>query len=375
MTDLSLTEPVIQDPESFQDFREALADYAPRIEQLLAELRQQPANTVLIADLFRCFHNIKGDAGLCQVHFVIPLVHSVETLLTRVRAGELRCSELLGEILLLTLDRLEQAVENLAAKRPLAQLQLLELQLGLEALGEESSAALDVAAARLIEAVTGFKPATVQLPQRLGLQAQLPPGAAQEDLHFFHSLALQLENQSPLFQGRTARNLKLALDTNHAAGTPVDPVQLEAAVYLHDVGMMLLPADCWLDNGVLNAEQHEHMHLHPGWAAGLLARMPGWSLAAEICLQHHERPDGSGYPNGLQLAQIHHGARILALVDAFEAVMLKHSHRGQQRSVLRAISEINATEQQFDAFWVEPFNRIIRTMLEASASAPGSARS
>ena len=50
---------------------------------------------------------------------------------------------------------------------------------------------------------------------------------------------------------------------------------------------------------------------------------------------------------GVKGDEICDGAKILAIVDAFEAVMLKHIHRGKNRSVLRAIAEINACDNQF----------------------------
>jgi HD-GYP domain-containing protein (c-di-GMP phosphodiesterase class II) len=93
--------------------------------------------------------------------------------------------------------------------------------------------------------------------------------------------------------------------------------------------------------------------------------MPGWTAAAEMVRQHHEMPCGSGYPEGLTGDAICPGAKILAIVDAFEAVTLKHSHRGQSRSLIRAIAEINACDDQFSAEWIEPFNRVIRRMVES----------
>ena len=59
------------------------------------------------------------------------------------------------------------------------------------------------------------------------------------------------------------------------------------------------------------------------------------------------------------------GAKILAIIDAFEAVMLKHSDRGKTRSVLRAIAEINACDKQFAPEWIAPFNSVIRKTIEA----------
>lgn len=111
------------------------------------------------------------------------------------------------------------------------------------------------------------------------------------------------------------------------------------------------------------------MSMHPAWVSGLLGRMPGWEEAALMVLQHHETPDGEGYPYGLVAGEIVPGARILALVDAFESVMLKHQHRGQRRSMLRAAAELNAAENQFDRAWLDPFNQVVRRMLETSEAA------
>jgi HD-GYP domain-containing protein (c-di-GMP phosphodiesterase class II) len=80
--------------------------------------------------------------------------------------------------------------------------------------------------------------------------------------------------------------------------------------------------------------------------------------------QHHEMPDGGGYPRRLKSAQICPGAKLLAIIDAFEAVMLKHGDRGTSRSILRAIAEINACDSQFATEWISPFNGVIRRMLE-----------
>ena len=74
--------------------------------------------------------------------------------------------------------------------------------------------------------------------------------------------------------------------------------------------------------------------------------------------------DGGGYPNALQDQEICAGAKIMAIVDAFEAVMLKHIHRGKNRSVLRAIAEINACDKQFAPEWIAPFNAVIRKTVE-----------
>jgi hypothetical protein len=308
-------------------------------------------------------HNIKGDAAICKVELGVMIAHPIETLLARLRDGQIVFTELLAEVILLALDRLELAVEALASARPLHHLKLIELVGGLDSIAPLAAADIDARAVAVIEAVTGFRPAQSPMPVK-GKGAPRRGEGATEDLKFFRTLAMQLEARSPAYKGRTSRLLRLALETNAAAGEPVDRGQLEAAVYLHDVGMMLLPESVWLKVGRLSEDDKKALHAHPLYAEGMLMRMPGWEDAATMVAQHHEMPDGGGYPAGLKVADITPGAHILAIADAFEAVMQKHSDRGHSRSLLRAIAEINACDNQFAPEWIAHVNSVVRKMVE-----------
>ena len=363
----SIIAPVIQDREALEEFADVLTDRAPLIERDVARLKKAPNDREITAELFRAIHNIKGDASLCKFELAATIAHPIESLMSRFRDGEIPFSDLLAELILLTVDRLELATDALLASKPLEQLKLLPLIQGLSSLSTATAAEIDPLSARLIEEVTGFQPVIGTISTRAPRVAT--PGEDQKnaktDLQFFRSLALQLESRSPLFKGRTMRILRLALETNKAGGNVVDPVQLEAAVYLHDVGMMYLPESVWLKVGNMTAEEKKALSNHPGFAAGLLQRMSGWTAAAEMVAQHHEMPDGAGYPSELVGNAICPGAKILAIVDAFEAVMLKHIHRGKNRSVLRAIAEVNACDKQFAPEWIAPFNTVIRKTIES----------
>jgi hypothetical protein len=271
---------------------------------------------------------------------------------------------LLAEMILLAVDRLELATDALLSHKSLENLRLLALVEGLEKLSVSSVQDIDARCAELIEAVTGFSPVIGDISSRAPRLGKPNTENASNDLQFFRSLSQQLESRSPLFKGRTMRILRLALETNKTGGNAVDPIQLEAAVYLHDVGMMLIPEAIWLKVGKMSDEDKLILRNHPGFAAGLLQRIPGWKAATEMVAQHHETPDGGGYPKGLRSQEICAGAKILAIVDAFEAVMLKHIHRGKNRSVLRAIAEINACDKQFAPEWIAPFNAVIRKTIE-----------
>lgn len=362
----SIVAPTIHDPELFKEFADALNDRAPEIERDVARLRKTPHDRDIAASLFRAVHNIKGDAALCKFELGVAIAHPIETMMSRFRDGDIPFSDLLTELILLAVDRLEMATESLMLNKAVDNLNLPVLVEGLGEVAQEVAGQIDASSADLIEAVTGFPPVLPDISSRAPKSAA-PKGEqtnAGSDLQFFRSLAQQFESRSPLFKGRTMRILRLALETNKAANNAIDPLQLEAAVYLHDVGMMLLPESIWLKMGKMSPEDKIALRNHPGFAAGLLLRMPGWEAAAQMVAQHHEMPDGAGYPNNLGNADICPGAKILAIVDAFEAVMLKHIHRGKNRSVLRAIAEINACDNQFAPEWIAPFNAVIRRTIE-----------
>lgn len=362
---VALINPQIRDRELFDEFVENLADIAPNIERNVARLKRSPTDGALIADLFRAMHNIKGDSSICKVDFAVMIAHPIETLLARLREGEIEFNDLIAEVVLLAMDRLELAAEAMGHGRSSANLRLVELVGGLDGLAQAPKAELEERAVKLIEAVTGFRPVRTTQQVKPAPAPARGTYTAAGDLKFFRTLAMQFEARSPLFKGRTSRLLRLVLDTNAAAGKPVDPVQLEAAVCLHDVGMMFLPESVWLKVGRLTDEELAALHAHPSYAAGLLERMEHWKEAAQIVAQHHEMPDGGGYPQKLTGDQIVPGAKIIAIADAFEAVTLKHSHRGHSRSLLRAIAEINACDNQFAPEWIGHFNDVMRRMVES----------
>jgi len=362
----ALLQPTIRDQESLQEFVDDFIDQVPNIERDVARLKASPYDKAVVDNLFRALHNVKGNAAICKVDLGVAIAHPIETLLARVRADEVEFSDLLAEVILLATDRLELSLEALSAKRPVSQLRLPELIGGLEGLASADKDVINARSVALIEAVTGFRPvvAARALKPRGSVVGRSTESVA-GDLRFFRSLALHFESRSPLFEGRSKRLLQLALDTNEIAGMPVAAAQLEAAVYIHDIGMMFLPESIWLKVQKWSDEDKQQMHGHPALAAGLLERMDGWQEAAQMVAQHHEMPDGGGYPLGIGGEEICAGAKILSIVDAFEAVTLKHSNRGQSRSLLRAIAEINACDNQFAPEWIASFNGVVRRMLES----------
>ncbi|GGY25727.1 HD-GYP domain-containing protein [Paludibacterium paludis] len=352
----------LDDPDLFRDFCDAFSDHAVEAEALIDALLRAPADGSLVDKLFRAFHSIKGDAAMCRLTRIVDLVHSVESLLSRLRDGELAFCESFGNVLLLVLGRLELVLDARRKGQSAGMAGLVAVWRGIDALAGLPPAGVYAGFSRLVDVMSGL---AVQeaVPLHGGPIGGAPKTAGQEgDLALFRELAMQLEHRSALFLGRTERNLRLALETNRLAGGWIDAVQLEAAVYVHDIGMMLLPERIWLGDAPLEDGDRRLLQSHPRWASEWLARVPGWEAAAQMVLQHHEKPDGGGYPAGVRGGEIVPGAKILSLIDTFEAVMLRQLRRGHPRSLLRAAAEVNASDLQFDKAWVEPFNRAVHAI-------------
>jgi chemotaxis protein histidine kinase CheA len=232
---VAITAPVVTDKAALEEFIESLTDHAPNIERDIARLKASPGDREVISSLFRAIHNIKGDATLCKVDLAVIIVHPIETVLARFRNDEISFSDMIAEALLLAIDRLELAAEALFSGKSLDGLRLPVLVGELEKLALAAPADMDEGASALIEAVTGFRPAaeaSFMLRGRASSISSKSKSQAADDLRFFRTLANQLEARSLLFKGRTMRLLRLAMETNQVMDKAVDPMQLEAAVYM-----------------------------------------------------------------------------------------------------------------------------------------------
>jgi HD-GYP domain-containing protein (c-di-GMP phosphodiesterase class II) len=122
---------------------------------------------------------------------------------------------------------------------------------------------------------------------------------------------------------------------------------------LHDIGKFAFPDSILFADQRLTDEQWEIVERHPADGARVVRRVDGYGPVADIVLGHHERWDGSGYPNGLAGEAIPLAARLIAAADAYDVLTARDSYR-QPIPSDDAIAELQRSAgTQFDPQVVE----------------------
>ncbi len=174
------------------------------------------------------------------------------------------------------------------------------------------------------------------------------------------SLAKVLDTRAPGTYVPRASFLKIALAIGQEMRlTTNDLKSLEYAAILHDAGEIIVPDEVLTKPTKLTGKEYAIVKEHPAVGVEIIKHMKALKSATPIVLYHHEKYDGSGYPRGLKKDQIPLGARIMAVVSAFEAMVTKRPYR-TIKSIEEAMEEIkNNAGTQFDPKVVDVFLKIM----------------
>jgi HD-GYP domain-containing protein (c-di-GMP phosphodiesterase class II) len=149
-----------------------------------------------------------------------------------------------------------------------------------------------------------------------------------------------------------------------AIGLSPDQVsKVSTSALLHDIGKIGIPDEVLNKKGKLSKENWEAIKAHPRLGANIVSNIPNLAPCVSSILHHHERWDGSGYPQGLKGEEIPLEARILAIADSFEAMTSARPYR-PALSLEAVVKELRqGAGIQFDPKLVEIFIGIIEAGL------------
>lgn len=175
------------------------------------------------------------------------------------------------------------------------------------------------------------------------------------------ALADALEVKDSYTRGHSVRVSQYSSAIARALGVDPEMVrQIKLGGHVHDIGKIGVREAVLNKPGKLTDEEYLHIMTHPmtGWRilSPLLAESP---IALNVVRSHHERLDGKGVPDGLKGDQIPLEARIVAVADAFDAMMSGRPYRGAQMPLEQALRELTDNRgTQFDG-------RVVEAALEA----------
>jgi HD-GYP domain-containing protein (c-di-GMP phosphodiesterase class II) len=139
-----------------------------------------------------------------------------------------------------------------------------------------------------------------------------------------------------------------------------DLLELELGALLHDVGKVRVPDRVLSKPGPLDTAERELVNRHPVWGAELIEQVPGLEPVATIVRFHHERWDGSGYPDGLQHDRIPVASRIVAVCDAYQAMTSARPYRAALPPAAAAYELKAGAGSQFDPALVDCFVEVLQ---------------
>ncbi|HZP36763.1 MAG TPA: HD domain-containing phosphohydrolase [Methylomirabilota bacterium] len=206
----------------------------------------------------------------------------------------------------------------------------------------------------------------VELRTRLAalLRVKMLLGQLERAESVITTLALTIEARDPYTLGHCDRLSRYAVAVGEALGLDHEMIRaLRLGGYLHDLGKIAVPDGILLKPGPLDPIEQERIRAHAGAGSDLVIGLHSMDLVRPIMRHHHERWDGSGYPDGLKGEAIPLGARIISVVDVFDAL---HTDRPYKAALPRPEAVSLLLRETEAGYWdpkvVETFLDILRQL-------------
>ena len=186
------------------------------------------------------------------------------------------------------------------------------------------------------------------------------------------SLALAIDAKDHYTQGHSQKVSAYAVMIAQALGmTPPEVEEIRLAGLLHDIGKVGIPEVILNKSGPLNATEWETMKTHTRLGAKILEPLAAMKEIRDMVCHHHEFYDGTGYPDRLEGKKIPHGARVIAIADAYDTITSERTYK-KARTPEDAFAELErCASNQFDPelvrLFIETMRRSPRHTVEAGA--------
>jgi len=177
------------------------------------------------------------------------------------------------------------------------------------------------------------------------------------------SLARSIEGKDPYTHGHCERLADYSAILGEALNLPVEQITaLRRGGVVHDIGKIAVPDSILLKPSALSAAEWELVREHPALGERICAPLKSFRLVLPIIRHHHEKRDGSGYPDGLSRESIPLTARVLQIVDVYDALTTKRPYK----KALTVAEALLTMKEEVSKGWWDPhifneFERLVRS--------------
>ena len=338
------------DDEIKQEFYEDVQAAIKDINEC-AEILEAGADAQVIDRMFRSLHTVKGNCNMVFLDEFVEASHKLEDLFSDIRSGDIDYNDIYGQFAVVAVNAIDIQLQTLiktqvADKDILDKLEVIIDQI--ENTDQESRLPLTEKA--IIAIQDGhFNLDLVAIDQEHGRAFSFLDAT---DFEFFEFISDKKTAVDPEHHVFVEICETLALKLNAKLGQSIDEQQLKVAV------MFIAFSRAFATDPQATTLEIEQVF----FASGLLNRISGWNIAADVTLQLLENHDGSGLPLGLKDEKILPAAQAVALAAEFTLTVMLNQNQGYKTSLFTAVKAINAKKgTRFKDRLIERFNTVIKS--------------